>query len=132
MGFRSRSSGPDTSLLFIAGLFLAAVLVGLALPRSTWDRLPDFCPFLRLTGRPCPTCGLTRSWSALLHGDLAASFRFHAWGPLLLAGIPVWLGLGWHQGRLPRIPRIALWALGSAWVLYAVARMFGWPGAGRP
>ena len=41
------------------------------------------CPSVLLFDRPCPGCGLTTSWTALLHGDLALAFRAHALGPIL-------------------------------------------------
>jgi len=40
--------------------------------------------FRNVTGRPCPGCGLTRSWVALARGDIAASFRFHRLGWLTM------------------------------------------------
>ncbi len=45
------------------------------------DQLPSACLTRRLTGIPCPTCGVGRSLHALLHGDIASSLRYH---PLLL------------------------------------------------
>ena len=57
------------------GLHIA--LVSLSLP--SWE-----CPFFRLTGIPCPGCGLTRAVILLLKGDLQASLRFHAFAPLVL------------------------------------------------
>ena len=45
------------------------------------------CPILNLFGVPCPGCGLTRAISSLVHGDLHASFSFHAFAPIFLAGI---------------------------------------------
>ncbi|MBS1708829.1 MAG: DUF2752 domain-containing protein [Armatimonadetes bacterium] len=41
------------------------------------------CPSVVLFHRPCPGCGLTTSWTHLLHGDLAASLHDHPFGPLL-------------------------------------------------
>ena len=41
------------------------------------------CAFHSLTGHSCLTCGLTRSLQALLRGDLIASVKFHAMGPVL-------------------------------------------------
>ncbi len=38
------------------------------------------CPFLRVTGWPCPSCGFTRAAAALLRGDLLESLY---WNPLL-------------------------------------------------
>lgn len=37
----------------------------------------------------CPFCGMTRSFVALAHGDLAAALRFHPAGPLLFAAMVV-------------------------------------------
>lgn len=40
------------------------------------------CPSVLFLGRPCPGCGMTTSWTALLHGDLPASFAAHPLGPI--------------------------------------------------
>ncbi|MFL5724720.1 MAG: DUF2752 domain-containing protein [Chloroflexota bacterium] len=47
---------------------------------------PTLCPFRLATGRPCPTCGMTRSWSAATRLDVRESL---AWHPL---GIPTVVG----------------------------------------
>jgi hypothetical protein len=41
------------------------------------------CPFLYLTGHPCPFCGGTRSFSAMWRGDLLHAARLYPLGPLL-------------------------------------------------
>jgi len=41
------------------------------------------CPFLLLTGHPCPFCGGTRSFSAMWRGDLVHAARLYPLGPLL-------------------------------------------------
>ena len=66
------------------------------------------CPSVLLFDRPCPGCGLTTSWTALLHGDLALAFHAHPLGPILYLGYTVF-ALGtfalflrrrrWHDGR---------------------------------
>ena len=43
------------------------------------------CPCALLLGRPCPGCGLTTSFTALIHGKIGESFRAHWMGPLLYA-----------------------------------------------
>jgi hypothetical protein len=64
--------------LVIAGTVgVQIALVSLSLPG--WE-----CPFFRVTGIPCPGCGLTRAVILLLKGDLQASLRFHAFAPIVL------------------------------------------------
>lgn len=63
-------------VLMAAGLLLAA--------RSfPWGRLPPFCVFNIATDLPCLTCGMTRSWVALTHGDLAEALAWNPGGALL-------------------------------------------------
>lgn len=47
------------------------------------------CAFLSFTGYKCPGCGSQRAIHALLHGDVAAAFRFNA---MFLVSIP-WLAM---------------------------------------
>jgi len=47
------------------------------------------CLLRRLTGMPCPTCGVTRSFRALGQGALAAAVRFHPLGPVYFAMLAV-------------------------------------------
>ncbi len=49
-----------------------------------WE-VPVVCGFRRLTGHPCPGCGLTRSFTYLAHGHLADAFRINALGPFVFA-----------------------------------------------
>jgi hypothetical protein len=89
-------------------LAICVVVVGLALlmtPSSAeislfgWD-VPILCTFRRLTGWPCPGCGLTRSFVFLAHGQLADAFRMNVFGPFafvwVLAQIP------WRALRIRR------------------------------
>ena len=61
---------------------LALVLLAAALP-SQGAGVP-ICLFRYVTGLPCPGCGLTRSFSCILHGDFARGYDFHPFGYLLL------------------------------------------------
>ncbi|MCO4772384.1 MAG: DUF2752 domain-containing protein [Deltaproteobacteria bacterium] len=65
----------------IIGWGLAAGCFGLlgAAAFFPFGTLPKLCAFLLLTDLPCLTCGMTRSWVALVHGDV---FGAIAWNPL--------------------------------------------------
>lgn len=98
------------------------------------------CPFFALTGSPCPLCGFTRSFHALLHGGW-----LEAWGncPLAVAAfvlvllVIIWnltgliLGARLERGPLlrPSLRQFRLWfglsvsAIGANWV-YRLAMGF--------
>lgn len=52
---------------------------------GTWGgfRMPRFCLFRELTGVECPACGLTRSVSCALRGDIAMAVSYHPAGVLV-------------------------------------------------
>jgi Protein of unknown function (DUF2752) len=43
------------------------------------------CNFVILTGKPCPSCGMTTSFSLLAHGDVINSVKANWVGSLLAA-----------------------------------------------
>ena len=45
-----------------------------------WERIPSTCVFWHVTGLPCPTCGITRSFVALSHLDFHRSVAMHPFG----------------------------------------------------
>jgi hypothetical protein len=51
--------------------------------------LPFTCPLRGLAGIPCATCGMTRAFVHLAHGDVARAFAASPLGALLAAG--AWL-----------------------------------------
>src|SRR5205807_1533438 len=61
------------------------------------------CTFYKVTGMPCPACGMTTSFALLAHGDMGGSLQAHPIGTLLalfcLALIP-WNLLCAVRGRL--------------------------------
>jgi hypothetical protein len=73
-----RDSKFTIALVGATGLHIA--LVSLNLP--SWE-----CPVFRLTGIPCPGCGLSRATMLLLKGELSGSLRFHAFAPVFLFAI---------------------------------------------
>lgn len=81
-----------TSRFAVLGFLFASLLVfGLAFTLEPDTRgygthqqlgLPE-CSFLTLTGKPCPTCGMTTSFSALVAGNLFGSLHANWMGTLL-------------------------------------------------
>ena len=68
-----------------------ALVLWLAYTRFYWAlhashvALPA-CPFLLITGHPCPFCGGTRSFAYMWEGDMSDAVRLYPLGPALFAG----------------------------------------------
>ncbi len=72
----------DSALLQLAGLVIILVAPRWIPP----DGIPGgACIARRATGVDCPGCGLTRAFSALTHGHLAAAVRLHPLSPTIYA-----------------------------------------------
>ncbi len=103
---------------------VAAVVVGAVAPASWRTGLGEGgpgCPFLALTGVPCPFCGMTRASIALGHGDLHGALALHPLAPIVLvvivalcaivaAGKADWL-------RPPRRIAGVVGLIGALWIL---------------
>lgn len=85
---------------------LQAGLVSLGFPG--WQ-----CPFLHVTGLPCPGCGLSRAMVKLLEGDWRTSLELHAFAPLFVVALLLvtWAAIlpqqqrAWFIGRLEWVER---------------------------
>ena len=88
-----RVRGP---LLLAGGVLAASVALHLRDPHDSgsWG----YCPWLLLTGTPCPGCGGLRAVNDLTRGDVAAAVSSNA---LFVASIPV-LVLLWGRGLAQR------------------------------
>lgn len=87
----------------VALLGLGVAGAALAFGARTYAGLPELCAFHAMTGLPCPTCGITRSFAATAHGHLMEAFRYHLFGPPAFAAM---LGepLDLHGPALPAHP----------------------------
>ncbi len=83
---------PDSELnhellwLSVAVLVLVSVLVLPFLPKLNYS-----CLFHKLTGKPCLTCGITRSLQAALHGRLLLALRWNPFGFILVLGTTLYV-----------------------------------------
>jgi hypothetical protein len=87
------------------------------------------CTIYYLTGRPCPSCGLTTSVSAILHGQFGLAWRANPMGFVIVAAATAiafnsLFALLW--GRSVRIENtrftLLLLALLTLWLLHGVVR----------
>ncbi len=80
-----------------ARILLRATASGVSL---LGDSLGGECLFRRLTGRPCPACGMTRSIVLTLNGRIGAAWKVNFAGPAwVLAVFTVAVGLLWLAWR---------------------------------
>ena len=66
------------------------------------------CNFVVMTGKPCPSCGMTTSFSLLVRGDVLASLKANWVGTILAtfwAGLLVWSVASAIAARLYFIPK---------------------------
>ena|SRR3979411_2434891 len=107
-------------------VFLGVLIAWMLYTRFFWGlssahaTLPQ-CPFLYVTGHPCPFCGGTRSFAYMWHGDVAHAVQLYPFGPLLfvatLAAVPVlvWSLFTRRDLRIPsRLVKIGLVGAGIA------------------
>ncbi len=87
------------------------------------------CTIYYLTGRPCPSCGLTTSVSAILHGQFGLAWRANPTGFLIVAAATAiafngLFALLW--GRSVRIENtrftVLLLGLLAIWLLHGAVR----------
>lgn len=103
--------------LGVSDALAACAVVLIALARFyPFDRHPVVvCSLKALTGIPCLTCGMTRSWVHLAHGRVGEAFVQNPLGALLcLAAIALAALVALrHAARLP-FPRVRLGGARSA------------------
>ena len=108
----------DTTLAFGA---IAAVLL-LAARIVPFHLFPSVCGLRNATGLPCPTCGMTRAFVRVTHGDLDGALHVSPLGTVLAfaaAGFALWVLLrltvlrrGWTLALTKRDKRVGAIAFG--------------------
>lgn len=125
----------------LGGFAIAAVLLGLLViagllrpePRGhgTHEQLglPP-CTFLTLFDMPCPSCGMTTSWSLLMHGQVAQAVRTNFGGVLLaivaaLAGVGFLLSAALGRWIVKPPSELTLLIAGLIWLSFTLVD-WGW------
>jgi hypothetical protein len=86
------------------------------------------CAILKLTGRPCPTCGMTTSFAWFVRGDLARSWRANPAGlfaAIVCVPLIPWLLTSASVGR-PLVVRSSGEALMALVVVAAAVTVLTW------
>jgi hypothetical protein len=86
------------------------------------------CSFLRMFGRPCPSCGMTTAWAHVIRGQPLAAAQANSAGALLALAAPLvagWAAVSAARGRWWGGRPADRWLLAAAGVL-AVLVLADW------
>jgi hypothetical protein len=94
----------------------AALMLAAAATAPIWRGAVGFsCPFRRLTGVPCPFCGMTTSVTAAVGGHLGRALAV-APGGVVLVGAALWLVVLARRHPTLVLPTWLPWAgLAASW-----------------
>ena len=113
----------DLRHLRVAG----AAMLGIAAVRPALPATDIvLCPLRRVTGVPCPFCGMTRAVTSAVHGDFAASLVFNP-GGILLVVTAVLLLIAWRWRRVT----VPMWVVFTFFAVLWAYQMFKYA-TGRP
>lgn len=124
---------PSESMIAFGTIAASALLAGRFFP---FHLIPSVCGLRNATGLPCPTCGMTRAFVRLTHGDWHGAWHVNPLGSVLCvasAVFVVWVALrltvlkrGLVFAASPREKRIAAIALavllGVNWIYLLVSK----------
>ena len=113
-GWRARWGAPLESGARKARALVVLGFVGFAVAAYAWPASPVagivLCPFRALTSYDCPGCGMTRSCTQMMHGDLWESLSYHPLGPIVVVSFALvasWRGAELLKGRRLVVPALA-------------------------
>ncbi|MEE3852883.1 DUF2752 domain-containing protein [Gordonia sp. LSe1-13] len=137
--YRRIDAGSRVTAAALGAAGLAALAAAVVVRPDVVGDGPELCPFARMTGLPCPACGLTRSWVALGHADVEAAVSFNVFGPVfLVVAIVVTVCALWSAATggsaLDRVRAVLtsrpMLVVVGVWAAYGMVRLadagFGW------
>ncbi|MGJ9412049.1 DUF2752 domain-containing protein [Aeromicrobium sp. CF4.19] len=116
----------------LAALVAGSAVTALALRDPHEEGSWGMCPFLLLTGQPCPGCGGLRAVNELTRFDLVGALSSNAFVVLMMAAVGLawigWVVRRWQRvdGRMISIGNRAGIALLVAFVAFGVLRLTPW------
>ncbi|MCS6770660.1 MAG: DUF2752 domain-containing protein [Kiritimatiellae bacterium] len=101
-----------------------ATLAGRWIPPEIWSALPTPCLFFRLTGQPCPFCGMSRAFFSAGAGDWVTALGWSPLGALLYPAVVALMLLGTARAfeKSPKPMRIS----GAVWIAIGAAVAANW------
>ncbi|GAA1732919.1 DUF2752 domain-containing protein [Aeromicrobium alkaliterrae] len=127
-----RSRAALVRVPLVIGTVGASALLALNLRDPHSSGSWGFCPFLLLTGEPCPACGGLRAMNDLTRGDVGAALSSNAAAVVFVAvmGVAwvVWLARRWRGQDVPwiRLSKPWAWAAGISMAAFAILRWTPW------
>ena len=82
------------------------------------------CGFLYMTGKPCPTCGMTTSFAEVMHGHLLRGLRAQPAGALLCLGTILAAALGATVLITGRSVYVPWYRIEPKWILTVALTVF--------
>ena len=117
---RHRTLGGTTTVDLRVLRAVGAALAGLAAVLTPIPAgLVPPCPLRTLTGIPCPTCGMTRGFAALVHGDVEHALMMNP-GTYLVVAVALFLLVQWRAKSItiPVWTIVAMLAAMWTWQLF--------------
>lgn len=113
------------SIILLALLAVAGSAVVYMVDPAAVGWMPK-CPFHVLTGLDCPSCGSTRAFHHILHGEVADGLAYNPMLPVLwiLGGAVVVVGLCGEEHRSRSLLRWLAGAYIAVYLLWGIVRNF--------
>ena len=82
------------------------------------------CPLVAFAGIPCPMCGTTRAFKAVLRGDIEMAFHHHPLWPMAIVTV---VGIVLHEMGVMKLPNwLKNTLLGIVIAAYLVCYVWRW------